>query len=78
MAGRRVIAYKYLPGRLPWLGTAVVWLLLDRYHAPSWLIGALGALVWIVCIHGMLTQTFIRIAPPHEEEEPKQRRSPWE
>jgi hypothetical protein len=45
-----VIKKSNLPTRLPVLLTAVVYLLLDRFHPADWVWGAVGAvfvLVWI-------------------------------
>lgn len=53
---KQVIAFKYLPSRLPIWTTVVTYLLLDRFKSPSWVWGAVGVIVifvWIACIVGM-------------------------
>jgi hypothetical protein len=55
----KVIRYKDLPVRPPLTLTAVVYLLLDRFHAPAAAWGALGVLlflVWIACIASIIKQ----------------------
>lgn len=48
-----VIDANCLPTRLPYLSTAVAWLLLDRLDAPQWVWGAVGffyLLLWAVAV----------------------------
>ncbi len=56
MKTRKVLKREYLPSRLPFLSTAVWWLLLDRLGAPGWAWGASGvllALFWGVVIFAL-------------------------
>ncbi len=39
MSTYQVIAFKYLPPRLPILLGIVLWLLLDRLQPPGWVLG---------------------------------------
>lgn len=45
---RRVISAKNLPMRMPLWPTLTLWLLLDRWHSPAWVWGALGAFIVFV------------------------------
>lgn len=60
---RLVVANKYLPTKLPLVGT-VLWLhLLDYYNCPGWAWGVsitLLVIVWIVCIITMATQKQVK------------------
>lgn len=47
MKKQKVISPKSLPARLPIWQTAVVWLLLDRFHAPGWVQGAVWMLIGV-------------------------------
>lgn len=50
MKKRTVIKTEALPTRMPLLASVVLWLLLDRIHAPGWAWGTawtMMALVWI-------------------------------
>lgn len=47
MKPKKVISHKNLPSKLPVFQTIVLWLFLDRLNAPSWLMGAIGA-VWLI------------------------------
>jgi hypothetical protein len=55
----KVIASKQLPSRLPTVATIAWFLLLDRFHAPGWLWGAMGvlfAIFWGGAIYAMYVQ----------------------
>lgn len=47
MKEQMVVGHDYLPSRLPFVGTCVVWLMLDRLHAIGWVRGAVWAIVGI-------------------------------
>ena len=53
----KVVSYKNLPPRSPILGTIVYYLLLEHFHAPSWVYGVtvtlLGvvAFAWIIALY---------------------------
>ncbi len=62
MKRSKVISYKNLPARPPFVFTAVVCLMLDRAHAVGWVWGASGVLVlfvWAAYIHGLLTEELV-------------------
>lgn len=67
---RRVIGYKYLPSRPPWITTAVMWLYWDRYRPPQW-VTTLGcvflAIFWIGAIAGLCIEE--TLAPPDVKED---------
>jgi hypothetical protein len=55
---RKVIHAKNLAAHWPTGGTAIVWLLLDRFHPPGWFQGfawTMMALVWIAVGYGVFT-----------------------
>jgi hypothetical protein len=67
MKDLKVIAWKNLPTRLPIWGSLVVWLTLDRLHAPGWVYGAAGAVVgiiWIICIVLLIHEKQVDIFEP--------------
>jgi len=45
-----VLSFTSLPSRFPITGTAVVYLLLDKFHASGWVQGAAWTVVGIVWI----------------------------
>jgi len=58
----KVLAFKYLPSRIPIGGTAILYLLLDRPHIPGWAKGAcwaIMALIWIACIVGIWNEKHV-------------------
>lgn len=60
----KVISEKNLPIRYPLILTVVTWLVLDRFHAPSWLWGATGAVflfLWIGAIVAKYKQTQVDV-----------------
>lgn len=64
MKHTKVIKLNQLPSRLPIVQTIAWGLLLDRFHAPAWLWGAMGVLfliVWIGAIVAMWTETPIEL-----------------
>lgn len=61
---KKVISRNCLPTRFPFMFTAVVYLLMDKFGAPGWLWGVVGsllALCWIGSIHEFVTQTQVQI-----------------
>lgn len=60
----KVVSFKNLPTRLPIGDTALLWMLMDRLHAPSWVWGSVGA-VWgiivIACIVAMCQDNAVDI-----------------
>ena len=64
MSRTKVIAGKNLPIRLPITLSILLWLLLDRLGAPSWVWGVVGtllAIVWIVAIYAVFTQESVEL-----------------
>lgn len=62
--GKKVLAWKQLPSRPPTVATIAWLLVLDRFHAPGWVWGVIGALlviVWVSLIHDMATQKEVEI-----------------
>jgi hypothetical protein len=60
----KVIKLNQLPARLPFIPTIAWGLLLDRFHAPGWLWGAIGVLFlvfWIIAIIAMCIQDPIKL-----------------
>lgn len=60
---RKVIDHKYLPTRLPIVGTAVWLHLLNYYNAPGWAWGVSGTILtvfWIVAIVALVTQKTVK------------------
>lgn len=60
----RVLHPRQRPTALPFTWTAVVGLLLDRFHAPSWLWGVVGTLVvliWVLLLVRLCTERWIKI-----------------
>jgi hypothetical protein len=56
---RKVIDGKYLPMRFPIVWSIAVWLMIDRYRPPGWVIGMVATLaffVWAGAIIGVFTQ----------------------
>lgn len=51
---RLVLSMTNMPLRLPWQATILLWLLLDRLHAPGWVWGAVGFLLVIVWISWLI------------------------
>lgn len=46
----KVVSIKNLPKRLPLFPALTSWLMLDRFHAPQWLFGAVGAFFLLISI----------------------------
>ena len=68
MRCQKVVSYKNLPSMLPFRDTAIAWLMLDRFHAPGWAwgaVGALGILVWAACLFGCARQETVDIFKTH-------------
>lgn len=64
MSGKKVIAGKNLPMRLPIGLSILLWLLLDRLGAPSWAWGCVGtmlAIIWAVSIYAVFTQESVEL-----------------
>lgn len=64
MSGKKVIAAKNLPMRLPISLSILLWLLLDRLAAASWAWGCVGtllAIIWIVAIYEVFTQESVEL-----------------
>lgn len=67
MEPKYVIKRKYLPTKLPTIGTLCVALALDHWNAPEWLwavMGTLYAIVWIACIVTMCNEEDIDFEEP--------------
>lgn len=68
---RLVLAPVNLPMRMPWLHTLVLWVVLDHFHAPAWLWGAVGLfllLAWICWFRDVGTRKDLfldDLFPPH-------------
>lgn len=59
MKRTQVVAVKHTYFRIPWLTTAVWWLLMDRFDAPGWLWGATGVVIvvlWVGFVKRMFTE----------------------
>lgn len=59
MKKKKVVSYQNERASPPWVQTAIVYLLLDKWHAPQWLWGAFGLLflaLWISQIIDMMHQ----------------------
>ena len=59
MAKRKVISWRQLPSR-PWnwvWAAMILWMFLDRFHAPGWVWGAVGTILGLVLI-GSLANWF--------------------
>lgn len=54
MKSYKVISSKNLPIRLPVFATITTGLLLDRLHSPGWVWGAMGAMLAIIWIGGIV------------------------
>jgi hypothetical protein len=68
--GRKVIAQKNLPMRIPLWPTLTTWLLLDRFHAPEWLAGImifLIAFAWLVWFRDMYTRVDVDVLTNRRE-----------
>lgn len=60
----KVIAMKQLPTKPPITATIAWFLLLDHFHAPAWLRGALGlwfAIIWTVVIIALYVQVPVEL-----------------
>jgi hypothetical protein len=61
----KVIHFKSLPTRWPITKTAVVWLLLDRFHPAGWVRGVvwtLVALIWVLAAMGRYHEEYVELA----------------
>ncbi len=61
---KQVLARSSIGAGLPIFSTAVVWLLLDRLHASDLVSGVVYtvvALVWLGCIHRLVTEKSVDI-----------------
>lgn len=54
---RKVVSHKSLPARIPLISTAVLYLLLDKFHAPEWLWASIGTL-WVLFLIGSVIAVF--------------------
>jgi len=73
-----VLDYKSLPSRTPGIPTAVIFLLLDRFHAAGWLWGvafSVIGLLWIAVVVSIfqekkisIEQIITGIAEPEDKE----------
>lgn len=57
MKTKKVIDYRYLPTQFPLSQTAVLWLLLDRFHVHGWLLGAIwtvAAISWAAVLYRVI------------------------
>ena len=64
MANSKVVSFKNLPARLPFTQTVLAYLLLDKFHAPGWVIGTVWTLVgiiWIATIYGIIHQDQVEL-----------------
>jgi hypothetical protein len=50
MKKRKVISHKNLPAKLPTVLTFMVYILLDKFNAPQWLWGGLGAVMLVLWV----------------------------
>lgn len=60
------INHANLPPKLPALGTLVIYMALDYFHAPQWLWGAavvVLAIVWIVMIVALANAKYVDLLP---------------
>ena len=60
----KVVSYKSLPIRIPWVHTALAYLFLDRFKAPGWAWGVVAtviALFWILSFIGLATQEQVNL-----------------
>ena len=53
----KVLSIKNLPTRLPIGTTALLWMLLDRLHVPSWVWGSVGA-AWVIIVIACIVAMF--------------------
>jgi len=78
MSGTKVIAFKNFPARPPISLSILLWLLLDRLAAPSWVWGVVGtllAIIWALSLYSICTQELVELkelaAYPPRHGEPK-------
>ena len=67
---RKVVSYKSLPAHIPLLSTAVIYLFLDKFHAPEWLwasVGTLWAIFFITCTVVVFAQESVDLFLKSEE-----------
>lgn len=60
----KVLSWRNLPSRPPWILTAVVYLLLDRWQAAGWVWGAVGTvlfILWVASVWQMIIEDDIDI-----------------
>ena len=60
----KVLHPRNLPTRIPWLSTAVLYLLLSKWNAPVWVWSMLSvpvAVIWGSCLYAISTQKQIDI-----------------
>lgn len=61
---RKTIKYSNIPTSLPLTPTATLYLLMDKFHSPQWLWGAIGLLVlvvWISAIYNIATEESVDV-----------------
>jgi hypothetical protein len=61
---QKVIKRNQLQATLPTTATISMFLLLDRFHAPGWLWGAMGllfAIFWVGAIYAMCVQEAVQL-----------------
>jgi hypothetical protein len=66
MSKQKVLHPRNLPTRPPLTVTAVVWLLLDRLHAPGYAVGAIWTFVgflWVAFIVGLFNEEMVDMWP---------------
>ena len=51
---RKVLSHTSLPSRLPITGAACAWLLMDRFAAPGWAIGAVLTMYVLVAVVALI------------------------
>lgn len=64
MKSKKVLHISQFPSRLPVTFTISVYLLLDKFQSPGWVWGVnvtLMAILWISAIHGIHTETDVKI-----------------
>lgn len=64
---RTVISAKQMPTHYPFISTAVVWFVLDRFKTPGWVWGIVGTLVviyWSIIIYALFTEEQVELEFP--------------
>ena len=70
MSQRRVIAWKFLPVRLPFYSTVTAALALDVWGAPAWLWGVVATLFGLLWIAAFVMIYQQELVPPSKVEAP--------